>query len=140
MVAGLGDAPYAETVAVAATTVNLDLFRWAVGLPTLKLPAGEPGEPSRKRPRRLSSRAGWLPMARSREMQPAVFGGQWTPNVCRALSLVPEETEALSRLIEAQYIPFGQVGNLKWRSKSGLSRPQMELLALRVSSTNECFY
>ena len=61
------------------------------------------------------------------------------PNVLRALSLVPDAVRQLQELSEVHYLPMADVVDPRARIPS-LSRPQMELLAGRVSALNECFY
>lgn len=136
----LGDGAYVEAVGIAAIALNIDTFDRAANLPHRPFPSAVAGAPTLERPSRLSCRAGWVPMALSGEMDPDPFAGRWTPNVCRALSLVPEVNEALSRLIEAEYVPFDRVGDLAWSPPPPLTRPQMELLAVRTSFLNRCFY
>jgi hypothetical protein len=60
------------------------------------------------------------------------------PFVLRALSLVPSEVLAWSKVSDAQYLSapemreFGKIREL--------DRSQIELVAGRVSALNECFY
>jgi alkylhydroperoxidase family enzyme len=61
-----------------------------------------------------------------------------TPNVLRALSLVPDEVRGLKDLSAAHYLPMEQVIDV--RAHRLLSRAQMELVAARVSALNECHY
>jgi hypothetical protein len=60
------------------------------------------------------------------------------PNIVRAMSLVPDEVRALCRSSDAHYVPVAQIGDVTIRR--ALERAQMELVAARVSSLNECFY
>jgi hypothetical protein len=54
------------------------------------------------------------------------------------MSLVPDEVRALCRSSDAHYVPVAQIGDVTVRR--ALERAQMELVAARVSSLNECFY
>ena len=65
-------------------------------------------------------------------------GGQ-TANVIRALSLVPDEVRALKGLSAAHYMRPQEMMNLK-QTRRSLDRPQMELIAGRVSALRGCFY
>ena len=62
-----------------------------------------------------------------------------TPNIMRALSLVPDEVRALRRLSHAHYVPNGKLQDAAYDGRE-LDRVQMELVAARVSALNECFY
>jgi len=55
--------------------------------------------------------------------------------VFRAMSLVPDAVRNLRRL-SAYYVQ--SVGDTSLRTS--LDRPQIELIAARVSALNECFY
>ena len=61
------------------------------------------------------------------------------PNVARALSLVPSQNTMFFRLAMAMYGGPQNFFELVWDG-GPLTRPQVELLAARVSSVNECFY
>jgi hypothetical protein len=61
-----------------------------------------------------------------------------TANVIRALSLVPDAVRQLLDLSAAHYISMDNFMDLTWGRS--LSRPQMELIADRVSALRECFY
>ena len=45
----------------------------------------------------------------------------------------------MALLSGAQYIPVDEMGELAW-SRGTLSRPEMELVAARLSSARECFF
>jgi hypothetical protein len=60
-------------------------------------------------------------------------------NVVRALSLVPDEVRALREQVSAHYLSPDEVPDPRAR-RGTLSRPQMELVAGRVSALRECFY
>jgi hypothetical protein len=65
-------------------------------------------------------------------------GGQ-TGNVVRALSLVPDEVRGLKELSAAHYMPAEEMLNLR-QTRRSLDRPQIELIAGRVSASRGCFY
>ena len=62
-----------------------------------------------------------------------------TGNVIRALSLVPDEVRGLKDLSATHYLTMDEMMDLR-RGKGSLDRPQIELIAGRVSALNECFY
>jgi hypothetical protein len=61
-----------------------------------------------------------------------------TPNIMRALSLVPDHVRVLQSESESHYVPMSELTNPA--VGRDLDRPQMELVAARVSALNECFY
>lgn len=139
---GIADAPYVELLSVAVCVTSIDAFHRALGLAPEPLPAPEPGEPARVRPASAVPDVGWLPMipeggasGPEADLYPAK-----APNVLRALSLVPDAVRQVRALSAAQYVPIEQVTDPGADPGRALTRPQIELLAGRVSALNECFY
>ena len=64
--------------------------------------------------------------------------GGAAPYVLRALSLVPAELRAWRIVADAQYLGTKQM--MSFESTRAIDRSQIELVAGRVSSLNECFY
>ena len=124
----LGDAAYVEICAVTVCLTAIDAFAEALGVPLEELPQALPGEPDRSRPAGTSEVGAFVPL-----MEP--FAG---PNVARALSLAPADNAAFFGLVGSMYamVDFQE---LVWSGRP-LSRPQVELVAARVSAINECFY
>ncbi|MGI9432359.1 MAG: alkylhydroperoxidase-related (seleno)protein [Myxococcota bacterium] len=125
--AELGDATYVELVSVVVCTTAIDAFAEALGAPHEPLPAPLPGEPTRERPDHMGDGGAWVPVT-------VPFQG---PNVARALSLAPGGQMAFLHLVGAMYA-VSDFTQLVWDRP--LSRPQVELVAARVSAVNECFY
>jgi alkylhydroperoxidase family enzyme len=65
-------------------------------------------------------------------------GLAFVPNIVRALSLVPGEVRALQRSSAAHYLSVKDI--VDPAARRSLDRPQMELVAARVSALNRCFY
>ena len=62
-------------------------------------------------------------------------------HVQQALSAVPTEQIMFAQTFDALYIPQAKVGgDPNWSRPGGIDRRQIELLATRVSSNNQCFY
>ena len=140
LAAGLSDGRYVELLGVVVTLVNLDALHRALGVPVEPLPEPRAGAPSQERPPAEASAAWvpWLPL--DTDAGRALFGGRSRmPNVARALSLVPDAVRQLKELSEAHYLPIDEVIDPRARLPA-LTRPQMELVAGRVSALNECFY
>lgn len=129
---------YVEALGVAVITISVDRFHQALGLELPSLPTAAPGEPSLERPANLVEGEAWVPIQEGKAVAALVGSPGPAPYVLRALSLVPAEVEAWQDLAAAQYLSTAQMTNL--RSPRALDRSQMELVAGRVSSLNECFY
>lgn len=70
-----------------------------------------------------------------------LYGEQYAANVIRALSLVPDEMRlCINILVPAQYMEGAKVGDPTADPGRAINRPQIELLAARVSALNQCFY
>lgn len=135
---------YVELVGIVARLMNIDIVRLGVALPLLPLPQPQSGEPSRQRPNAIGEGA-WAPTVPSGEAggeeAVAVYGSSADqPFIIRALSLVPDENRRHVELGPVQYVPMNRFHDLQYKRHEGLSRPQVELLAGRVSAINECFY
>lgn len=124
----LGDAAYVEICAVTVCLTAIDAFAEALGVPLEALPQALPGEPDRMRPDGVADVGAFVAM-----MDP--FGG---PNVGRALSLAPADNAAFFGLVGSMYA-LGDFQEVVWSDRP-MSRPQVELVAARVSAINECFY
>ena len=139
---GLDDEHYVELIGVVVTVVSIDAFCTAIGATLHPLPTPVDGAPTRHRPRQARDGDAWVPMI-------PVFGTTgaeadlWprgrTANVIRALSLVPDEVRTLQDLGAAHYLPSDRIPDPRARMEH-LTRPQMELLAGRISALRECFY
>jgi hypothetical protein len=127
-IAALGDAVYAELVAVTAIIVAIDMYARSIGEPPPKLWEPVDGVPAGERPEGLGDVGAWIPMTEQKLLA----------NVSRALSLVPRTNTMWRTLVNDSYSRGPQMLDLTW--ERALSRPQIELVAARVSQLNECFY
>ena len=139
---GVSDGQYVEIIGTLVALVSIDRFCRGIGMREHPLPAPLPGQPTRYRPASAGPDEAWVPMV------PADNAGTpeadlWptgrTGNVIRAMSLVPDEVRTLNDLSAVHYLPNVQVRDPS-ASQGALSRPQMELIAGRVSVLNDCFY
>lgn len=139
---GLRVPEYVELVGIVALVAGLDALCRALGIPPFALPPPLPGGPERRTPAGARDGIAWVPMIAPedlREPDADLYGGApMVPNVVRALSLVPAEVRALRRQSDAHYVPLGKLTDP--RTGRALSRPQIELVAARVSALNQCFY
>ena len=131
IIAELGDARYVELASVVVTTVAADAFCEAIGLEHEPLPAAEAGEPTSERPEGMGDIGAWVP----------VQVVDWKrANVARALSLVPQGVRTFFHMVAAMYSgTAADFEEMVWDHRP-LARPQVELLAARVSALNQCFY
>ena len=139
---GLEVTRYVELVSVTSLMAGLDYFARALGVERLPLPAPLPGARSRRRPAGAKAGGAWVPMIDPGDAtgpEADLYGGSdFVPNIVRALSLVPDEVRALRRSTDAHYVPLAQIPDPTFHR--ALGRPQMELVAARVSALNQCFY
>jgi hypothetical protein len=127
-VAALGDAVYAELVAVTAIIVAIDAYARSIGAPPPDVLEPVAGAPARVRPDDVGDVGAWIPMTEQKVLA----------NVSRALSLVPRTNATWRALVNESYSRGAQMLALTW--ERALSRPQVELVAARVSQLNQCFY
>ncbi len=120
---------YVELVGIVAQANNLDRFADALELERVKLPAPEPGKPTREVDENVAVREHWVPTDDSR-----------APGVLKSLTAVPAEAEAWLVLSDAGYVPIANVRGDLISDHASLTRPQIELVAARTSKLNECFY
>ena len=126
---GVEPLAYVEVVSIVAQVNCVDRFADALELDRMPIPEARPGEPDRLIPDDAEVRHHWVPTAD--------IGG---PNVWRALSGVPAELEARSRLSTPHYLEGWAVFGDVVSDRFSLQRVQMELIAARTSKLNECFY
>ncbi len=141
---GLSDTEYVEIVGLVARVTNFDIFARGVGVALRPLPAAQPGEPSRERPAAAVIEGAWVPTIpngpEGGDLGAALYGGQPKPYIMRALSLVPDELRAHIELEGIQYTQLDRIFDYDYQHHEGLTRPQVEVVAGRVSALNECFY
>lgn len=143
--AGLSEGAYVEIVGLVARLAHLDVFARGLGIPVraLREPL-EDGEPSRKRPA-VAKNEGFftasIPSApEGGELAEEIFGKVPAANILRSLSLVPEEAKRLNTVMNHEYFSMETIFDLTYSSLEGISRPQLELVAAKVSALNQCFY
>jgi hypothetical protein len=139
---GLSVERYVELLGTVVALISIDSFCLALGLREHPLPQPLPGEPSRYRPASAREEEAWVPLVPEdnagtpeADLWPAGRIG-W---VIRAMSLVPDEVRTLADLSAVHYLEMADVPNPA-ASRGHLTRPQMELVAGRVSALNGCFY
>ena len=141
--AGIGVEAYVELSGVVVAVLSIDEFHRALGLPFESLPKPKSGEPDHYRPMNLAHDTGFVPMippdgavGNEADLWPTEFSA----NVLRALSVVPDAVRSWKDLSSAQYLSMHGMGNFVRQDDRSIDRAQMEIVAGRVSSCNECFY
>ena len=141
--AGLSQGAYVELVGIVVAVLSVDEFHRAMGLALEVLPSPIAGDPSGHRPERLANDIGFVPTV----PPDGAVGAEadlWpegrSANVLRALTLVPDALRDWLRLSDAQYLSVAEMMNFDQPANRSLNRMQIELVAGRVSSINECFY
>lgn len=138
------DGHYVELVGILVTIVCIDTIHRTLGIVLEPLPQPVDGSPSRVRPMTatLTDQA-WVPMisaaAAHGTAESDLYPSKRTGNVIMAMSLVPDAVRMLNTTQKAHYVDIGSLG-FAGESYRAISRPQIELLASRVSVLNDCFY
>lgn len=144
MAQGIKPEQYVEILGTIVHTFAVDEFCRGLGMPLNDLPEPKTGEPTAYRPDNSSYDAGaWVPMLPNfiEEGPEADIWNGFGANVIRALSLVPDEVRSLVDLFNSHYITNDSiVGDWTICPHGGLTRIEMEVVATRVSSHNDCFY
>lgn len=139
---GLQDTAYAELIGIVTSVLSLDDVHRGVGLPLEPLPNPIPGEPEQRRPSGARALGAWIDLvpaeALDSEDADIYQGMPDPPNIVRAMSLAPNEVRIMLDIHEAHYLSLEQM--MSGTFDRVLSRPQMEIIAGRVSVLNECFY
>jgi len=140
---GLTDVEYVEILGLIARFTCFDVFARGIGVSLRPLPEPQSGAPSRERPETAKIENAWVPTIpnppEGGEIAKELFG-PWKPYIMRGLSLVPDEFKAHSDLEEVQYMPAAHFMEFDYQHHEGLTRPQAEIVAGRISAINECFY
>jgi len=122
---------YIEILGIVASGIIMDTFASGTGQPLLPTLDHIKGAPSRISNPNVIDKGAWLPIL-DVETQPSDTGLPSTPNIARAMGLVPSAIDLFFKVMRKHY----QLANLAF----DLSRSQTEMLAARVSSLNQCFY
>ncbi len=141
---GMTDGKYIELLGIVVAVISIDGFHRAMGLSPEPLPEPVSGEPSGYRPAGATDMGAWVPMvpphAVSEEEADLYGGRKQTANVIAAMSLVPDSVRMLKILSGAHYMTDQEVANPAASGNRAITRPQIELVAGRVSALNDCFY
>ena len=140
---GLPEGKYVELVGIVVCAFSIDEFCRALGLPLEPLPEPVAGDPSGYVPIGLESETAMVAMIGDGMGGPNendLWPDGRTANVIRALSQVPNAVREWMAVSDAQYLPIDVIRNPAADTGRVLNRMQIEIVAGRVSSHNECFY
>ena len=140
---GLTEGRYVELVGVTVCVFSIDEFCRALGLPLEPLPEPVAGSPSEYVPVGLethTARVAMVDLEQSGPEEQDLWPKGRTGNVVRALSQVPNAAREWIGLSNSQYLPLHKVVDPSSDTERVLNRQQIEIVAGRVSSHNECFY
>ena len=129
--AGVSPEMYVEVVGLVATSIIVDSFGAALGCEPVGPPAARTGEPSREPNPGVIDAGAWVPML-DVEQEKTELEIPTAPNIFRAMGLVPGAIAHFFSVMRSQYSLT--------EYEISLGRSQIELLASRVSSVNQCFY
>ena len=139
---GLSEGEYVEIVGLVSMVMMLDTFTRAIAASERALPAPLGGEPTRHRPAGARKKAAWLPLVEPEDateadgpMYPSAKAGY----IYRGLSLVPQSLRDYWALANCHYMP-GQYVYQFDHSIRAIRRPQVEIIAARVSAMHQCVY
>ena len=139
---GLSEEEYVEILGTVVNLFSIDEFCRALALPPNPLPEPKAGEPTGYRPLTLVNDGAWvktLPHTVDEGPESDLWPGR-TGYVIRALSLVPDEVRSMLDLLEVHYLSNDYIFKVKGSPKGTLTRVQAEVVAIRVSALNGCFY
>jgi|TARA_B110000116_G_scaffold233502_1_gene217481 hypothetical protein len=140
---GLSQEKYVELAGITVVTLSIDEFNRALGLPLEPLPEPIAGEPSHYRPALAIEGTGFVPMIPA-EGNVGPEADLWpegaNANVLRAFSSVPDAVRDWMAVGAAQYLSMAGMQIFAGDTGRSIDRMQIELVAARVSSHNECFY
>ncbi|MEM7469354.1 MAG: hypothetical protein AAF387_21065 [Pseudomonadota bacterium] len=143
----LGEERYVELVGIVARLAHLDIFAKGIGIsPLALLEPTDDVSPPQQRPSEAKDEGFFVasvPPAPDGggDLARWIYGGDFpAANILRSLSLVPEEARRLNTIIDQEYCSMTQIMDMEYSPQPPLSRPQVELIAARVSALNDCFY
>lgn len=139
---GMEEGEYVEIVGIIAMVMIMDTCTRGLGLAERALPAPIKGTPTGYRPVGAKKQAAWLPLVEPEDAVAAdepLYPSPKAGYIYRGLSLVPQSLRDYWALANCHYMP-GQFVYQFDKSIRAISRPQVEILAARVSALHQCAY
>lgn len=139
---GVTEGRYVEITGLIAMVMIMDSFSRALGAPLRQLPAPQSGEPTRHRPAGAKKQAAWLPLVEPQDATEAdgpMYPSPKAGYIYRGLSSVPQSLRDYWALANMHYLP-GQFVYQFESSIRAIARPQIEIVAARISALHQCVY
>ena len=139
---GVDEGRYVEITGIIAMVMIMDSFSRALGAEPRPLPPPLPGEPTRYRPAGAKKQAAWLPLVEPQDATEAdgpMYPSPKAGYIYRGLSSVPQSLRDYWALANLHYLP-GQFVYQFDSSIRAITRPQIEIIAARVSAMHQCVY
>ena len=128
---GISQEIYVEVVGMVATAIIVDGFSAALGLPRLSEPEPLAGKPAKKKNEKVVDVGAWVPIL-DLPADTTESGIPSVPNIFRSMGLVPEAVQHFFGVMSSHYSLTS--------FDISLDRSQVEYIASRMSSHNQCFY
>jgi hypothetical protein len=122
---------YVEIVGLVATLIVLDSFATGLGAALVSEGDSQPGETTCTKNENVFDGGAWVPLF-DLPQEDTNLGLPTSPNILRAMGLVPSAIEQFFGVMRAHY----GLSDMD----VGINRAQTELIAARVSALNQCFY
>ena len=139
---GIGDGPFVEIAGIVAMVMIMDTVKRGLGLPFDDLPEAQAGEPTQYVSTGAKRQAAWVPIIEPEDVTESdkpLYPSDKVGYIYRALSSVPDSMRAYWDLASEHYLP-GQYVYQFGVTIRAILRPQIELIAARVSAIHLCAY
>ena len=139
---GLSEGEYVEIAGTIASVMVMDTCTMALGVADTDLPDAIAGEPTRYLPPGAKVEAAWLPIVEPEdavETDEPLYPSPKAGYIYRGLSMVPESMRNYWAMANEHYLPGEFIYQFD-KTIRALERPQMELMAARVSALHQCAY
>ena len=139
--AGISERDYVELIGVVVTVVAVDTFHRGIDLAPPDLPTAEAGEPSGEVVDQLDRELAWVPTLDPRfdgPLQREFYTGS-AAHIRRALTSVPQTARDFWDMAYVLYLGGAEMRDFANEYRA-ITHAQIELVAGRVSSLNQCTY
>ena len=139
---GITPEEYIEIAGLVAIIVMADTFIFGIGVEETPLPSPQAGAPSNYHSPGSRKEAAWVPITEPEdvvESDGTLYPSNKVGYIHRALSAVPETKRDYWRMAEAHYLLGGSVYDFAADARA-ISRPQIEVIAARLSALHQCLY
>jgi len=138
---GISERDYVELVGVVVTVVAVDTFCRGIDMAAPAIPEARPGEPTRETPDGLEHELAWVPTLDPNfdgPLQREFYTGS-AAHIRRALTSVPQTARDFWDMAYVLYLGGAEMRDFANEYRA-ITHAQIELVAGRVSSLNQCAY